>query len=884
MSRGPLHRVGVYHLLAELGEGGMGVVYRAHDERLGREVAVKLLKPELAGQLDRVRRFTTEARAMAAVAHPNIVAVYDVGSWNGRPYIVSELLEGETLRDRIVSGGAIEVTTAVRYAIHITLGLEAAHTCGLVHRDLKSENVFLTSDGQIKLLDFGIAALIAGDPERGGASVEGTAREDTQPGDPAGTPACMSPEQIRGLPADHRTDIFALGVALHEMLSGRRPFVGRTPGETMAMVLHDDPPPLGRRIPEPLRQVVSRCLQKRPEDRFSSAHDLAMALHAVGSARRPERLVSVWPPTGRTGEAPDRTWQRGAWLAVVSAAVALAILGFRIVNTTSGRGPPRAGLVPHRVAVVPFSDVDGHGQLESIGVLAAIELSRSLATLREVEVVRTETEDAYPLATLPSAQSVGGATGAGLVLYGTVTGDGGTVEFAATLEDSATGRIVRVFDPVSASHEYPADALGVLGGWLEIAVLEHLHPALGFGSGDGWPRLDAYREYRRSLEDAVTGPLEEAFEHVYRAIELDPGFAQVRLVWAGGMTFVRPDVIGPGVSSTHLPRLLPLDRAALSASQARILDGILMRIAGNWMGASQVFQDVLERDPRSCVARMYVIDSAVRANRPQQAIDVFEELVWDPIIPPQAKEIAFAAAAKAYHILGRHDDELGALERLGPGPVRESARLWAAQQKMIALAAAGRLELLYLKIEDALVQPEVTPHQRAQVMVDTAVELREHGHRVAATRLAERALEGFRESMPSQHIRDGFGSCCFDAMHLTGRAEEAHALVLASAPAWPDPFERAKVLGLAAARSGRESAAREQMIALTHLDRPARYGQVAYAQARIAALLGDRDEALHFLRRAIANGFWDYPGLRCCPDFERLRSDPEFRRLIEPTG
>jgi serine/threonine protein kinase/tetratricopeptide (TPR) repeat protein len=862
----------------------MGVVYRAHDERLDREVAVKLLKPGLAGQLDRVRRFTTEARAMAAVAHPNIVAIHEVGSWDGRPYIVSELLQGETLRDRILSSGAIEVTTAVKYAIHITRGLEAAHNCGFVHRDVKSENVFLTSDGQIKLLDFGIAALIAGDPERGGASGEGSTREDTQPGDLAGTPCCMSPEQIRGLPVDGRADIFALGVALHEMLSGRRPFSGATPGETMAMVLHDDPPPLGRRIPRPVKEIVSRCLEKRPEDRFSSAHDLALALTAVGSDQSHERPTSIRSLKRVMPQGPNLSWQRRAWPAVVAAIVALTILGFRIMQGTSGGGSPDSDLVPRRVAVVPFDDIDTPGQLETLGMLAAVRLSRSLAALREVEVVRVEAGDAYPLASLLKAQRIGKATRAGLVLGGTVARRGDRVEFAATLEDGASGRIVSVLGAVSASLEYPDEALDVLGGRALIAVERHLHPSLAFASGDRWPRYEAYREYRSSLEDAGSAPLEEALRHVERALELDPGYAQVRLVWAGGMTLARPEVVGPDFPSSHLTRLLPLHRDRLSGSQSKILDGILMRIDGNWLGASQVFREILESDPRSCVSRTYVIDSAVRANRPRQAIDAFEELVWDPIIPPQAKEIAIAAAAKAYHLLGRHDDELEALERLGPGPAHKNTRLWAVQQKMIALAAAGRLDTLNRVIEDALVQPETVPYQRAQVMVATAVELREHGYRAAATRLAERALDDFRASMPRQNSHVGFGSCCFDAMYLSGHAEEAHALVLEGAPTWADPFERARLLGLAAARAGHEDAARKQMLVLAELDTPVRYGQGAYARARIAALLGDRDAALHLLRRAIANGFWDYPALRSCPDLETLRDDPDIRELVAPRG
>ena len=210
MNERPLERVGAYRLVEKLGEGGMGVVYRAHDERLGRDVAVKVLKRERAVDAHRLRRFTAEARAMAAVSHPNIVAIHDVGTWDGRPFIVTEFFEGETLKDRIRSG-ALTVATAVEYAIQVVRGLGAAHERGVVHRDLKTENVFVTCDGQVKLLDFGIATLVEIDPRcSGDTGGRNTAREDTQPGDMAGTPGCMSPEQIRGLPVDQRADIFAV--------------------------------------------------------------------------------------------------------------------------------------------------------------------------------------------------------------------------------------------------------------------------------------------------------------------------------------------------------------------------------------------------------------------------------------------------------------------------------------------------------------------------------------------------------------------------------------------------------------------------------------------------------------------------------------------------
>jgi serine/threonine protein kinase/WD40 repeat protein len=287
-------RLGPYEVLSQLGVGGMGEVYRARDTRLGRDVAVKVLPAQFASDPGRLRRFEQEARAVAALSHPNIVALYDVGTHEGSPFIVSELLEGETLRDRLKSG-RLTVRKAVETGVQIAQGLAAAHEKGIVHRDLKPANVFLTRDGHVKILDFGIAKLTRPDP--GPQATTLTPEPSTETGGILGTVGYMSPEQVRGLPTDHRTDIFSFGCVLYEMLSGRSPFRKETTAETMTAILHEDPPALtgiGSGIPKALQGIVTRCLEKQREDRFSSARDLGFALQAVVEAvpreivRKPE--------------------------------------------------------------------------------------------------------------------------------------------------------------------------------------------------------------------------------------------------------------------------------------------------------------------------------------------------------------------------------------------------------------------------------------------------------------------------------------------------------------------------------------------------------------------------------------------------------------------
>jgi serine/threonine protein kinase len=270
-----------YEILALLGSGGMGEVYRARDSRLKREVAIKILPLFVSEDADRLRRFEQEAQAAAALNHPNILAVHHFGSIEGAPYLVSELLEGGTVRQHLAHG-ALPLRKAIDYGVQIARGLAAAHEKGIVHRDLKPENLFVTRDERVKILDFGLAKLtqVQATSDDWGP----TAQKETDPGVVMGTVGYMSPEQVQGKAADYRADIFALGAILYEMLAGKRAFARPTSPETMTAVLREDPPAISQVTPSTppgLQRVVHRCLEKKPGQRFQSASDLAFALEAL---------------------------------------------------------------------------------------------------------------------------------------------------------------------------------------------------------------------------------------------------------------------------------------------------------------------------------------------------------------------------------------------------------------------------------------------------------------------------------------------------------------------------------------------------------------------------------------------------------------------------
>src|SRR5580765_2757523 len=318
MALQPGSRVGPYEIKSLLGAGGMGEVFLAHDARLGRDVALKVLPAQYASDPDRLRRFEIEARAASQLNHPNILTVFDIGTDGGQPYVVAERLEGETLRDRLERGPMAE-REALELARQVARGLAAAHARGIVHRDLKPENLFLTRDGHVKILDFGLAKLVSdgsGSPSRVDTAYA------TEAGVIVGTMQYMAPEQVKGQPVDHRADLYAFGAVLYEMVSGNSPFRRPSGAESMSAVLNDTPPPLDdvRQGTSPLvSRVAEHCLEKSPDQRFQSARDLIFALDAAGT--RSSGGSSPAPPAA----VPRRTGRLST--AVIGGIAAVLCLG-----------------------------------------------------------------------------------------------------------------------------------------------------------------------------------------------------------------------------------------------------------------------------------------------------------------------------------------------------------------------------------------------------------------------------------------------------------------------------------------------------------------------------------------------------------------------------
>jgi eukaryotic-like serine/threonine-protein kinase len=453
-------KLGPYEIVAPIGAGGMGEVYRAHDAELGRDVAVKVLPAAFSEDAERLRRFKQEAQAAAALNHPNILTIYHVGEYNGAPCIVSELLEGESLRQRLQSG-PMPVRKVIDCGIQVARGLAAAHSKGIVHRDLKPENIFLTKDGRVKILDFGLAKLTRPEESESGSDSP-TLTRGSEPGFVLGTVGYMSPEQVRGQQAGPASDLFSFGAILYELLTGKRAFRGETAADTMSAILKEEPPELAesnRLTPPALERIVRHCLEKNPEERFQSARDVAFDLEALSfasgtapvslrtdSARKPRVVTTVAIAVAiialvgvgamlalRRGPAPLPTFHRLTFRQGTVQAARFAPDGQSIVYSAAWDGNPPEVFTTR--AQSPESRALGLSgavlsAVSPTGEIAVLLKAHSVAlTFRAGTLARVPLEGGAPREVLPNVESAEWGPGGTTLLITRQAGGNERMEF-----------------------------------------------------------------------------------------------------------------------------------------------------------------------------------------------------------------------------------------------------------------------------------------------------------------------------------------------------------------------------------------------------------------------------------------------------------------------
>jgi eukaryotic-like serine/threonine-protein kinase len=535
-------RLGPYEIVALLATGGMGEVYRARDHRLGREVAVKTLPRASLGDASRRRRFDQEARAAGALNHPNILAVYDVGTEADGPYVVCELLEGDTLRARLRGPRPLPVAEAFALARQVASGLAAAHEKGIVHRDLKPANVFVTADGRAKILDFGLAKWLP-------AAGPSEATEATRPGTLLGTLGYMSPEQLRGEPADRRSDVFSFGALLYEMLSGRRAFGGGSAAESMSAILREEPAPLPG-VPLALEVLVRRCLRKRPEDRFPSGRDLLAALEAASE--------------GALSAAPE----------------------------------------PPSIAVLPFANLSADPDQEYFCEGLAEELIAALSRLAGLRVAARSSSFRFQ-GRGTDLRRVGAELHVDRVLEGSVRKAGGRLRVAVQLVDVRQG-----YQLWSERYDRGLEDVFAVQDEIAAQVARTIAPALApresAAAGRSRTRdLEAYHLYlrgRHSWNKRHQGGLQSAVRYFDQAVDRDPAYAAAYAGLADTYALLGLEIYGVLPPREAMPRAkaaaeraLELDPALAEPRAARAW--VRLHYDWDWAGAEEDFRASLELDP-----------------------------------------------------------------------------------------------------------------------------------------------------------------------------------------------------------------------------------------------------------------------------------------------
>jgi serine/threonine protein kinase/tetratricopeptide (TPR) repeat protein len=584
-------KLGEYEVKSLLGSGGMGEVYRARDSRLGRDVAIKVLPSSLSADSDRLRRFEQEARAAAALNHPNILAVFQMGTYEGAPYLVSELLEGETLREQI-KRGRMSMRKAIDCGVQIARGLAAAHEKGIVHRDLKPENLFVTKDGRVKILDFGLAKLTQ--PQSSSENSAPTFTDGTEAGVVMGTVGYMSPEQVRGRAADHRADIFAFGAILYEMLAGKRAFQKPTSPETMSAILNEDPPGISQvtaNIPPSLQRVVHRCLEKNPEQRFQSASDLAFALDALsesGGSSSSARATNAAIGAGKR------------WKILVPASVvvlALSVGGYLRFHRTTKLTDKDT------IVLADFANSTGDPIFDDTlktALTVSLQQSPFLSVLPDSTVAKTlqlMTRPASTKLTPEVTRELCQRAGSKAYLAGSISSLGSEFVVGLKAVNCQSGDSMAQDQVTASSKEKVLDALGEAASKLRgelgesLASVQKSDAPLSHVTTSS---LEALKEYGLGFKAGLEKGPAARLPHDQRAIALDPNFAMG--YWSVGDDYSALGELGR--ASEYFTKAFKLREHTDEWEKLFLAANYYLNVTGELDKADQTFQEMTESYPR----------------------------------------------------------------------------------------------------------------------------------------------------------------------------------------------------------------------------------------------------------------------------------------------
>jgi tetratricopeptide (TPR) repeat protein/predicted Ser/Thr protein kinase len=858
----PGRRIGAYEVVGPLGTGGMGEVYRARDTRLGRIVALKFISSEVHTSRFARERLGREAQLASSLNHPNIVTVHDVGEEEGHPYIVMELIEGESLQQRLDTG-RFTTREVLDIASQVADGLAAAHGAGVVHRDLKPQNIMLTSDGRAKIVDFGLSKLTRRSLDPDELTV--IANELTAEHVVLGTAGYMSPEQVSGQRVDGRADQFALGAVLYEMLSGRRAFKKGTSAQTMAAIVDEEPPSLfdaSPKVPEPLVALVERCLAKNPLRRYASTHDLARDLHDLRDAVVSGSRASVRAPARRL--VSKRWWLGAALLAIAAIAIVAAL------RTRERRAPAVAPALTRLIAVLPFTNVTkdpvdeifGDGLVETL-TSSLTQLERFQQTLRVVPASEVRRERAA------SAKEAHDAFGATLAITGSIQRGPSSVRLTLNLVDAVqlhqlSSRAINLAPPqIEATQDAVVNAVTAL---LDLQLDPEAKGALVAGGTTATGAYEQYvqgRGYLQRFDRAEN--IDLAIERFTRAIAADNRYA---LAHAGlGEAYWRK------YEADRNPSWI--DRAVDSCGQALKVDdrlapvhvtlAIIARGRGRYEEAVAVAGRAIELDPVNSDAYRELGRAYEALNRAADA-----EATYQKAIQARADDwLAYNTLGSFYYARARHAQAEAAYRRvldLTPDNTRAYNNLGAT---LFALRRPEEAAAMW--------ERSVALRPTYSAVSNLGTYYYDRGRYAEAARSFERAVA----LMPNEYrVWRNLGAALYWAPGERPKAAAAYerSVTLAEQARKVNPRQMDLLAQLADAYSmlGRDREARE---AATAVERQGpEEGSVLFVLAGVYEQLGDRRTALAWLQKAIAAGY-QRERIERSPSLSELRKDPRYATL-----
>ena len=866
--------IGHYKISESIGAGGMGEVYLATDTVAGRKAALKLLPLRFTGDAERLKRFEQEARAVVGLNHPNVVTVYEIGEENSIHYIASELIEGETLRDRLTRG-SLQLSEALDVAIQIASALTAAHRAGIVHRDIKPENIMLRPDGYAKVLDFGIAKLAEQELPMSMPKDEALLLVETNLGSVLGTVRYMSPEQARGGHINKSTDIWSLGVVLYEMVIGHAPFSGDTPKEVMSSILEKEPPPLSSYIKHTaaeLQQIISKTLRKDRAQRYRDAHELLQAL------KRFRHKLEVEGELKRAAAA--HSWYRRGALAalalVVVAALLLALPFYRERRLTTSTAPPEKS-----IAVLPLKNLSDDKENAFFADGVQDELLSNLSKIKDLKVISRTSVMQYESATRRNLKEIAQQLGVSNVVEGSVRRSGDHIRVSVQLIDARTNRHLwgenydrNLADSLSLQGELATEIASAVG-----ATLSPQEKARVEAKPTNNPAAyDAYLRARAIPVDwgfALEGDIASAIHLYEQAVKLDPNFT---LAWAY-LSIAQIQSVSKGIDSGPAQRA----RAKDSLNHALALDPNLPEV--------HLARGYNEQDDTRALAEFRQAEQGL-----PNSVDVIEAIArlqrvlghWDEAVADLRRGIeldprnisASNNLALTYCAMRRFSEALATLDRvLAWDPTNARALLTKAD----ALLATGDLQAA----EPLLANPELPADRRATYA------LFQRNYAAAIEILSKDLAVDRRQRDPEDILSLAF------SQQLAGDIAAARAIYQEIVEDFRRQLEKVAPgsyveadtsirLGMAYAGLGETASAiaeGQKAMALLPTSKHPEFGpDLEGEMARIYAQLGDTDHAIPMLKRLLRT---QYPSatfltpatLRLDPIWDPIRNDPRFQEL-----